>query len=396
MRKQLTSLELFTGAGGLALGVAKAGFEHLGVVEWNQDACDSLRENGTRIPSMAEWPVHQADVHDFNFGPFADRVTLLAAGAPCQPFSLAGKHRGHADHRNLFPQVFRAVREVRPDAVIVENVRGLLRKAFKPYFDYILLHLEFPEWTPEPCEPWEVHARRLLEIRQNAPRDTLRYSVRRQLLNAADFGLPQKRQRVFIVAFRKGIEASWRGLEPTHTEDALLYAQWVDGSYWEEHGIFPPVSPPRKIQPRIARLRKGGPPPGLRWRTVRDGLRGLPEPKDSVGHPKILNHVGNPGARTYPGHTGSPLDEPAKTLKAGDHGVPGGENMLRRLDGSVRYFTVREAARLQGFPDEYHFRGAWSEAMRQLGNAVPVSLARIVADEARSSLDPVVPTALVA
>ena len=104
----------------------------------------------------------------------------------------------------------------------------------------------------------------------------------------------------------------------------------------------------------------------------------LPDPERG-GSDVFANHIFNPGARQYKGHTGSPLDEPAKTLKAGDHGVPGGENMLRRVDGSVRYFTVREAARLQTFPDEYVFRGAWTEAMRQLGNAVPVRLAEMVA-----------------
>ncbi|MGA3304360.1 MAG: DNA cytosine methyltransferase, partial [Methylovirgula sp.] len=87
------------------------------------------------------------------------------------------------------------------------------------------------------------------------------------------------------------------------------------------------------------------------------------------------------GARSYPGHTGSPLDEPAKALKAGVHGVPGGENMLRKPDGSVRYFTVRESARLQTFPDGYEFMGSWSETMRQLGNAVPVELARLVGED---------------
>jgi DNA (cytosine-5)-methyltransferase 1 len=91
-----------------------------------------------------------------------------------------------------------------------------------------------------------------------------------------------------------------------------------------------------------------------------------------------LNHIFQDGAKAYPGHTGSYIDEPAKTLKAGVHGVPGGENMVRRADGSVRYFTVRESARLQTFPDNYRFHGAWTECMRQLGNAVPVELARQV------------------
>jgi len=121
----------------------------------------------------------------------------------------------------------------------------------------------------------------------------------------------------------------------------------------------------------------GLPPMHLPWRTVRDALEGLPEPHEKGSH--LLNHRLQIGARAYPGHTGSPLDLPAKTLKAGDHGVPGGENMLVRPDGSIRYFTVRESARLQTFPDGYELHGSWSEAMRQLGNAVPMHLGRAVA-----------------
>jgi DNA (cytosine-5)-methyltransferase 1 len=98
------------------------------------------------------------------------------------------------------------------------------------------------------------------------------------------------------------------------------------------------------------------------------------------------NHVLQPGARIYPGHTGSLLDRPAKALKAGDHGVPGGENMIVEDNGKVRYFSVREAARLVGLPDDYLFPGSWSESMRQLGNAVPVQLAESAGNWLRNTI----------
>jgi DNA (cytosine-5)-methyltransferase 1 len=122
-----------------------------------------------------------------------------------------------------------------------------------------------------------------------------------------------------------------------------------------------------------------------RWQTVRDALAGLPDPRKK---PPIENHRYQAGARSYPGHTGSPLDEPSKALKAGDHGVPGGENMLRYPNGRVRYFTVRESARIQTFPDEYVFPGSWTESMRQLGNAVPVKLAEAVASSIAAKIRP--------
>ena len=121
------------------------------------------------------------------------------------------------------------------------------------------------------------------------------------------------------------------------------------------------------------------------WLTVRDAICDLPDPERYRGS-GFSNHVLNPGARSYVGHTGSPIDEVAKTLKAGDHGVPGGENMLTQWNGAVRYFTVREAARMQTFPEEFLFESSWSENMRQLGNAVPVELSRIIASDIRRRL----------
>ncbi|WP_217564376.1 DNA cytosine methyltransferase [Octadecabacter antarcticus] len=112
------------------------------------------------------------------------------------------------------------------------------------------------------------------------------------------------------------------------------------------------------------------------WLTVRDALSHLPDPLQDHG---IDDHIFKGGAKSYPGHTGSYYDLPAKTLKAGVHGVPGGENMVRYTDGSIRYFTVHEAKLLQTFPTNFKVMGAWGEAMRQIGNAVPVSLAKIMA-----------------
>jgi DNA (cytosine-5)-methyltransferase 1 len=121
----------------------------------------------------------------------------------------------------------------------------------------------------------------------------------------------------------------------------------------------------------------------LPWRTIRDVLVGVPDPKDEH---KIPDHIYKNGARSYPGHTGSPLDQPAKTIKAGVHGVPGGENMIRFPDGSVRYLTVFEAKRLQTFPDDFMLCGPWGEALRQIGNAVPVALARQLGEALHRSL----------
>jgi len=229
------------------------------------------------------------------------------------------------------------------------------------------LHLPF--LAPYPDEHWEAHRARL----DNAEANWLpkyRYTVNFRLYDAADFGVPQRRHRVFIVGFRQDLGASWRFPEPTHSEDALLYAQYVDRSYWAEHGLPAPSVPSK-----------------LRWRTVRDALQDLPEPINFQPHPAYHHHIDIPDARAYPGHTGSPWDWPTKTIKAGDHGNPGVENMLRYDDGSVRYFTVRELARLQTFPDTWQFASSWTECRRQLGNAVPITLAETIARHIRADLD---------
>lgn len=381
----MRSIELFTGGGGLALGAHMCGFHHAAVIERDDDSCLTLRYN---IPPGNEttWPVIEADVTGFDYGALKGQpLDLLAGGAPCQPFSLGGKHAGQEDRRNMFPEVFRAVRQLHPKAVILENVKGLLRQGFRPYFNYIVDQLRRPTVQPFPGEEWEQHRDRVIAYGWMQHDPFFEYDVQFQLYNAADFGVPQERHRVFIVAFRRDLKGSFNFPVPTHSEEALLYAQYVDGSYWDEHHL-PHRSAPERIASRVSRLAAGPKPLLQRWQTVRDAINDLPEPIDYDRYPPLANHVGIPDARIYPGHNGSPWDWPAKAIKAGDHGNPGGENMLRRDDGTVRYFTVRELARIQTFPDSWIFPGSWTESRRQLGNAVPVLLAQTVAGSVMEKL----------
>ena len=295
---------------------------------------------------------------------------------------MGGKALAYNDPRDMFPATAEVIRTLKPKAFLIENVRGLTRSAFANYMQYIKLRLEHPASEASPDEPWDDHLRRLQSLHTVASSNELKYNLVTQLVNAADYGVPQQRHRVFFVGFRADLDAEYEFPKPTHSLDALLYDQWVVDTYWDDHSVAkkhrPEMDP--RLQGRVRRLAETDRDQlGMRWNTVRDALRGLPDPV-LMQTSQWLNHSLQPGARSYAGHTGSPWDMPSKALKAGAHGVPGGENMLRNVDGTVRYFTVRESARLQTFPDEYELHGAWSEAMRQLGNAVPVRLAQIVAE----------------
>ena len=158
-----------------------------------------------------------------------------------------------------------------------------------------------------------------------------------------------------------------------------MWDKFVTGNYWDGHKV---PKAHREVCHngsliKASRLQDtfGFFEPELNpWRTIRDALNGVPDPRKKHGIP---DHIYRDGARTYAGHTGSDLDLPGKTIKAGGHGVPGGENMFVDDNGACWQFTVRDAARLQGLPDNFVVEGSWSQGMRQLGNALPVPVAKV-------------------
>lgn len=363
--KKIESIELFSGAGGLALGLHAAGFQHRGLYEWNASAVETLRYNQKMgYGSLEGCEISRADVRDVDFRKYRG-VDLVAGGPPCQPFSMGGKAAGMNDVRDMFPQAIRAVAEVQPRAFIFENVRGLLRPAFSNYVEYIRLQMEFPEYPLTENASWDQNLARLQRHKERNGKSgkELRYRVHIHQANAADYGVPQQRHRVFFIGFRSDLTTDWSFPKPTHMEGtrlAKLHAKAGAAGDKSLKGISP-------------------------WVPLQNAIGDLPAPSDKAPK-KWQNHILQNGAKSYPGHTGSPLDRPAKALKAGAHGVPGGENMILYPDESVRYLTVRESARVQTFPDDYVFLGSWTESMRQLGNAVPVKLAEIVGKSVAKAL----------
>jgi DNA (cytosine-5)-methyltransferase 1 len=152
----MNSLELFSGAGGLAKGIEMAGVSHRAFIEWNSDACKTLRYNYK--PEI----VHQSDVRTIDFKQFSG-IDLIAGGPPCQPFSLGGKAKGAADERDMFPYAINAIHQLTPKVFIFENVKGLLRKSFSIYFNYIILQLTYPDVLKK-TENWYDHLAELEKV----------------------------------------------------------------------------------------------------------------------------------------------------------------------------------------------------------------------------------------
>ena len=177
--KSLTTLELCAGAGGQALGYEQAGFEHAGLVELDRHACTTLRFN------RPNWNVIQCDLNEFDGTKFKG-VDLVTAGLPCPPFSVAGKQLGKHDERNLFPAAIRLTDEIRPRAVMIENVRGILDAVFEDYRGFLMKELA-----------------------------KLGYEAAWKLMNASDFGVPQLRPRVICVALRRDLAEHFSWPQPS-------------------------------------------------------------------------------------------------------------------------------------------------------------------------------------
>jgi len=232
-------------------------------------------------------------------------------------------------------------------------------------------------------------------------------------VNAADYGVPQIRNRIIIVAFRAdlgiNIDKFKKSVEPTHSETALINSM-LDGTYWRRHSKVP-CHVRERVMARLPTQEQLVPPGTEPWRTFRDAIVGIDEnegkPLPEIPWNKLdrqeyrvkgfSDHIGWPDARIYKGHTPNELDRPAKTVKAGVHGVPGGESVMLTDDLDLespggatyrhRYMTVRETARVMTFPDGWKLEGPRGEKMRQLGNAVPVKLGMVFAKAVADALD---------
>ena len=380
---QLKSIELFSGAGGLALGLHHAGFSHSALVEWNGHAIKTLKLNCSDQLGITDSSIQHKDAREFDPSIFSN-IDLLAGGPPCQPFSTGGKNLAYLDPRDMFPTFLNVMKELKPKAILIENVKGLIRPRFENYFQYIILRLMFP-YVVSGNKPFTEELEELKNVdEKNIPLDK-KYRVTYQLIDTANYGVPQRRERVIISGFRADQNISPQHLPATHSKESLLHDQFVTNGYWKRHKIKKINYIGPRDQNILKKIISGTDKKTstalklLPWKTVRDTISDLPPPVERGMVEEFPNHVQHPGARIYKGHIGSFHDYPAKALKAGTHGTPGGENMLRiNNTDNVRYFTTREAARLHTFPDSWRFNGeTWGSCITQLGNAVPVFIGRL-------------------
>jgi DNA (cytosine-5)-methyltransferase 1 len=307
---KLTCLEICAGAGGQALGLEEAGFDHVALVENDNKACQTLSANRTA------WHVLEQDVRAFD-GRVYRGVDLLAGGVPCPPFSVAGKQLGKADERDLFPEAIRLVSECQPRAVMLENVRGLLDSAFDSY-----------------------RARIERQLRR------LGYIPGWKLLNASEFGVPQLRPRVVLVAIRRS--------------EGKPFA-------WPEPKTIQPLTVGEALFPYMSEKQWRG---AEHWRKTADSIA-----------PTLVG-----GSKKHGGPDLGPTRAKRAWARLGvdAHGLAD-ESPSEDFVGMPR-LTVRMAAVLQGFDDRWTFVGGKTAAYRQVGNAFPPPVAAAVGRSIASAL----------
>lgn len=323
-QRTFTSIELFAGGGGLALGMHKAGFKHLLLNEFDKDACATLLKN------MPDWNVVQGDIHDIDFTPYYGNVDLLTGGFPCQAFSYAGKRLGFEETRGtLFFEMARAVKEIQPKVFLAENVKGLLEHDNGRTIDTIKSVIAELGYT-------------LIEPR---------------VLRAILYNVPQKRERLILIAIRNDIAPFVRFKWPSvcgkirTLRDAFFYGELYDSDVPESEGQKYPAA-----KERIMKLV----PEGGDWRDLPEDI--------AKEYMKGSYHLG--GGKTGMARRLS-MDEASLTLTC----APAQKQTERCHPIETRPLTVREYARIQTFPDSWQFCGSLSAKYKQIGNAVPVNLA---------------------
>lgn len=323
-RRDFTSVELFAGAGGLALGMHLAGFKHVLLNEMDAQACQTLRVN------HPEWNVLEGDIHTIDFTPLRDKVDFLSGGFPCQAFSYAGKKGGLNDTRGtLFFEMARAVNEIRPKVFMGENVKGLLS------------HDEG----------------RTLSVIRSAIKELGYTLIEPQVLKAIMYQVPQKRERLILVAIRNDIadNVKFYWPSPYHRimtlRDAFLKGELYKTDVPKSEG----QTYPEKKRRVLAMVPEGGD-----WRNLP-----IEEQKAYMGGSFYLG-----GGKTGMARRLS-MDEPSLTLTC----APAQKQTERCHPTETRPLTVREYARIQTFPDEWKFMGKMADQYKQIGNAVPVNLA---------------------
>lgn len=327
MEHNITGIELFAGGGGMALGLEQAGIEDLEFVEFNKSACATLRAN------RPNWNVIEGDIHEVDFTEYKGKIDLVSGGAPCQAFSYAGKRLGFGDTRGtLFAEFARCVKETEPKMFLFENVKGLLSHDKGRTFATIQ-HV-FQE---------------------------LGYQVEYKVLNAAYFGVGQKRQRLIVIGIRNDLKDKIQFEYPT-PEDHMTVLRDVLQNVPDS-----PYQPYSESKRKVMELV----PAGGCWVDLPEDIA-----KEYMGK----SYYSGGGRRGMARRIS--WDEPCLTLTTS----PSQKQTERCHPDETRPFTVREYARIQSFPDDWKFKGSLSDQYKQIGNAVPVELARRIGEQIVSAI----------